>query len=136
MNFENFRNWVLDGIKEVTIIREELKAAFGSIDRDTEMIFVRAAIQPWGIVMERDRQVPVGGSAKVQSQADNGSEGLGAGLVDIIAKFDLIEDNGLLKAREFLDPGRFKQLARALEAHGYAYKKEKHVFMPQWKGVK
>ena len=35
MNFEEFRNWVKDGIKEVGIIRDELKTAYGNIDRDT-----------------------------------------------------------------------------------------------------
>jgi len=135
MNFESFRNWVLDGIKEVTIIREELKATFGTIDRDTEMIFVKAAIQPWGIVMERDRQVPGGGSAKAQGQADNGSEGPSAGLDDIIARFDLIENNGLLKPRKYLKEG-FKQLAEALEAHGYRYNKDERAFSQQGKVVK
>ena len=49
MNFEEFRNWVKDGIKEVGIIRDEMKTAYGNVDRDLEMIMVRAAIQPWGI---------------------------------------------------------------------------------------
>ena len=49
MNFEEFRNWVKDGIKEIGIIRDELKASYGNIDRDLELIMVRAAIQPWGL---------------------------------------------------------------------------------------
>lgn len=49
MNFEEFRNWVKDGIKEIGIIRDEMKTAYGNVDRDLEMIMVRAAIQPWGI---------------------------------------------------------------------------------------
>lgn len=119
----NFDEYIDESIEHVTKIREKLKARFGAIDRDLELIMVKAAVEPWGLVKQA---------------AGEPGKNLGAkneGLVDIIAKYDLVEDNGLLKPRKFLDHG-FKDLAQELEAHGYKYNKEKRVFMPPWNGVK
>ena len=119
----NFDEYIDENIEHVAKIREKLKARFGSIDRDLELILVKAAVEPWGLVKS---------AAPKQAEREPGKN---EGLVDIIARYDLIEDNGLLKPRKYLDHG-FAELAKELEAHGYRYNKEKRVFMPQWNGVK
>ena len=120
----NFDEYIEESIDHVAKIREKLKARFGAIDRDLELILVKAAVEPWGIVKK-----------SLDQKQEAGESGKNEALVDIIAKYDLIEDNGLLKPRKYLDHG-FKDLAQDLEAHGYRYSKEKRVFMPPWKGVK
>ena len=120
----NFDEYIEESTDHVAKIREKLKARFGAIDRDLELILVKAAVEPWGIVKK-----------SLDQKQEAGESGKNEALVDIIAKYDLIEDNGLLKPRKYLDHG-FKDLAQDLEAHGYRYSKEKRVFMPPWKGVK
>ena len=72
MNFEEFRNWVKDGIKEVSIIRDELKASYGNVDRDLEMIMVRAAIQPWGLA--KSSQQATGSKDQGSNQQGSGNQ--------------------------------------------------------------
>ena len=124
----NFREYTVENIERVAVIREELKKRFNAVDRDLELIMVKAAIEPWGLVKPADQNKAAGDQGKVDATKREA-------LADIIAKYDLIEDNGLLKPRKFLDHG-FKDLAQELEAHGYRYNKEKRVFMPPWNGVK
>ncbi len=127
MNFDEYTD---ENIDHVAKIREKLKARFGNIDRDLELIMVKAAIEPWGLVKNPKQE-----TRQAKDAATEKNEAPASGIAEIIARYDLIEDNGLLKPRKFLDHG-FKELAQALELHGYRYNKEKKVFMPPWNGVK
>ena len=124
----NFDEYIEESIEHVAKIREKLKARFGAIDRDLELILVKAAVEPWGIVKKSlDQKQEAGESAK-QVTADNS-------IVEIMAKWDLVDDNGKLKPRKFLKEG-FAELAKELEQHGYKYNKNAGGFLPAWKGVK
>ena len=57
-------------------------------------------------------------------------------VVEIMTKWGLIDDNGKLKAKKYIQPDDFTILARALEQHGYEYSKKAGGFLPAWKGVK
>jgi len=46
----NFEEYVKESIEHVVKIREKLKETFGNIDRDLELILVKAAVEPWGLV--------------------------------------------------------------------------------------
>ena len=46
----NFEEYIDENIEHVAKIREKLKARFGAIDRDLELLLVKAAVEPWGLV--------------------------------------------------------------------------------------
>ena len=120
-------------------IRDVLKEKYGNIDRDYQEWLFEDAKEPWGFVQKgsvthaaanhansnEERSANVGGKA---ATTDNG-------IVEIMAKWDLVDDNGKLKPRKFLKDG-FADLARELEEHGYKYNKSAGGFLPAWKGVK
>jgi len=60
----NFDEYVKESIDHVVKIREKLKETFGNIDRDLELILVKAAVEPWGLV-----------KAPRQAQAASGEPG-------------------------------------------------------------
>ena len=124
----NFDEYVDESIDHVAKIREKLRARFGAIDRDLELILVKAAVEPWGIVKKSPDQKQAAGESGKQVTADNS-------IVEIMAKWDLVDDNGKLKPRKFLKEG-FADLAKELEQHGYKYNKNAGGFLPAWKGVK
>ncbi|MHB1708689.1 MAG: hypothetical protein ACYCT2_04355 [Thermoplasmataceae archaeon] len=126
----NFEEYVKESIEHIVKIKEKMKETFGNIDRDLELVLVKAAIEPWGLVKNPKQEIQ-----RAKDTATGRNEAPTSGIAEIIAKYDLVEDNGLLKPRKFLDHG-FKDLAQALEIHGYRYNKEKKVFMPPWNGVK
>ena len=123
----NFDEYIEESIEHVAKIREKLKAMFGAIDRDLELILVKAAVEPWGIVKKSLDQKQEAGESGKQVTADNS-------IVEIMAKWDLVDDNGKLKPRKFLKEG-FADLAKELEQHGYKYNKNAGGFLPAWKGV-
>ena len=111
---------------EYTEVRNFLMEKDGVVDMDKQKMFCDRLIMPYESWIE---------TKQTAGEPGKNEGGKKEALVDIIAKYDLIEDNGLLKPRKYLDHG-FKDLAQDLEAHGYRYSKEKRVFMPPWKGVK
>ena len=123
----NFDEYIEESIDHVAKIREKLKARFGAIDRDLELILVKAAVEPWGIVKKSSDQKQAAGESGKQVTADNS-------IIEIMAKWDLVDDNGKLKPRKFLKEG-FAELAKELEQHGYKYNKNAGGFLPAWKGV-
>ena len=121
----NFEEYVDENIEHVAKIREKLKARFGAIDRDRELLLARAAVEPWGLV-QKGVTNPADSRKPVPEEK---------GIVQIMAKWDLVDDNGKLKPRKFLKDG-FPELAKELEQHGYKYNKNAGGFLPAWKGVK
>ena len=130
----NFEEYIDENIEHVAKIREKLKARFGAIDRDLELLLARAAVEPWGFVKRENANHD--GRAESRNPADSGkAAATDSGIVEIMAKWDLVDDNGKLKPRKFLKDG-FAELARELEEHGYKYSKNAGGFLPAWKGVK
>ena len=123
----NFEEYIDENIEHVAKIREKLKTRFGAIDRDLELLLARAAVEPWGFV--KGENVNHDGRAESGNPADSG-------IVEIMAKRHLVDDNGKLKLREFLKPPDFAILARELEEHGYKYSKKAGGFLLEGKGVK
>lgn len=123
----NFDEWLKAEMDKLVKIQDELKMKYGSVDNEILKILFEDAKEPWGFVSKQ---------ANMQSSSNGKNESsMKSGLAEIIAKYDLVEDNGLLKPRRFLDQG-FKDLAKELEVHGYRYNKERKVFLPPWNGVK
>lgn len=52
----NFRDYTVENIDRIVMIREELRKRFGAIDRDIELIMVKAAIEPWGLLRVRQQK--------------------------------------------------------------------------------
>ncbi len=131
----NFDEYIDENIEHVAKIREKLKARFGAIDRDLELLLARAAVEPWGIVKRENANHD--GRAEDRNPADSGKAAApDNGIVEIMAKRHLVDDNGKLKLREFLEPHDFAILARELEQHGYKYSKNAGGFILPPKGVK
>ena len=130
----NFEEYIDENIEHVAKIREKLKARFGAIDRDMELLLARAAVESWGFVKRENANHDSKMGNK--NPADSGmAVATDSGIVEIMAKWDLVDDNGKLKPRKFLKDG-FSELARELEEHGYKYNKSAGGFLPAWKGVK
>ena len=131
----NFEEYIDENIEHVAKIREKLKARFGAIDRDLELLLVKAAVEPWGFVKRENANHD--GRAEDGNPADSGKAAApDNGIVEIMAKRHLVDDNGKLKLREFLEPHDFAILARELEQHGYKYSKNAGGFILPPKGVK
>ncbi len=126
-----FDEWLKAEMGKLEKIQDELKMKYGSVDNEILKILFEDAKEPWGFVSKQAIQ-----QANTQNPSNGKNEAsMKSGLAEIIAKYDLLEDNGLLKPRRFLDQG-FKDLAKELEVHGYRYNKERKVFLPPWNGVK
>ena len=106
---------------EYTEVRNFLKEKDGVVDMDKQKMFCDRLIMPY--------------ESWIETKKVAGEPGKKETLADIIVKYDLIDDHGLLKPRKYLEHG-FDDLVDALGAHGYRYNKEKRVFMPPWNGVK
>lgn len=131
----NFEEYIDENIEHVAKIREKLKARFGAIDRDLELLLARAAVESWGFVKRENANHD--GRAEDGNPADSGKAAApDNGIVEIMAKRHLVDDNGKLKLREFLEPHDFAILARELEQHGYKYSKNAGGFILPPKGVK
>ena len=131
----NFDEYIDENIERVAKIREKLKARFGAIDRDLELLLARAAVEPWGFVKRENANHD--DRAEDRNPADSGkAAATDSGIAGIMANRGLIDDNGKLKLREFLEPHDFAILAKELEQHGYEYSKKAGGFLPAWKGVK
>ena len=132
----NFDEYIDENIEHVAKIREKLKARFGAIDRDLELLLARAAVEPWGFV--KGENVNHDGKMGNKNTADSGKAvATDSGIVEIMTRWDLVDDNGKLKPRKFLeDKKEFSELAKELEQHGYTYSKNARGFLPAWKGVK
>ena len=115
---------------EYTEVRNFLKEKDGVVDLDKHrMIFDKLTV-PYGSWMDAGKST---GSAGTETggkhvTAENG-------IVEIMDRWDLVDDNGKLKPRKFLKEG-FADLAKELEQHGYKYSKNAGGFLPAWKGVK
>ena len=68
----NFEEYIDESIEHVVKIRDKLKARFGAIDRDLELIMVRAAIQPWGLA--KSPQQAAGLKDQGSTQQGNGNQ--------------------------------------------------------------
>ena len=131
----NFEEYIDENIEHVAKIREKLKARFGAIDRDLELLLARAAVEPWGIVKRENANHD--GRAEGRNPADSGkAAATDSGIAEIMAKRHLVDDNGKLKLSEFLEPHDFTILAKELQQHGYKYSKKAGGFLLEGKGVK
>ena len=68
----NFEEYIDESIEHVVKIRDKLKARFGAIDRDLELIMVRAAIQPWGLA--KSSQQATGSKDQGSNQQGSGNQ--------------------------------------------------------------
>lgn len=115
---------------EYTEVRNFLKEKDGVVDLNKHRMIFDKLTMPYESWIDSRK---VSGSAGTetggkQATAENG-------IVEIMAKWDLVDDNGKLKPRKFLKEG-FAELAKELELHGYKYNKNAGGFLPAWKGVK
>ena len=131
----NFEEYIDENIEHVAKIREKLKARFGAIDRDLELLLARAAVEPWGFV--KGENVNHDGKMGNKNTADSGKAvATDSGIAKIMANWGLIDDNGKLKAKKYIQPDDFTILARELEQHGYKYSKNARGFILPPKGVR
>ena len=68
----NFEEYIDESIEHVVKIRDKLKARFGAIDRDLELIMVRSAIQPWGLA--KSPQQATGSKDQGSNQQGSGNQ--------------------------------------------------------------
>ena len=135
----NFDEWLKGEIEKLDKIKDVLKEKYGNVDRDYQEWLFEDAREPWGFVQKGSvTHAAVKHTNSNEERSANGSGKAAAtdnGIVEIMAKWDLVDDNGKLKPRKFLKDG-FADLARELEQHGYKYNKSAGGFLPAWKGVK
>jgi hypothetical protein len=115
---------------EYTEVRNFLKEKDGVVDLDKHRMIFDKLTMPYGSWVEAKKDTGYNGTetAGKQATAENG-------IVEIMAKWNLVDDNGKLKPREYMEEG-FPELAKELEQHGYVYSKKARGFLPAWKGVK
>ncbi|MHB1708471.1 MAG: hypothetical protein ACYCT2_03210 [Thermoplasmataceae archaeon] len=115
---------------EYTEVRNFLKEKDGVVDLDKQKMFLDKLTVPYESWIETRKGTGSTGTETGGKQvtAENG-------IVEIMTKWDLVDDNGKLKPRKFLKEG-FAELAKELEQHGYRYNKNAGGFLPAWKGVK
>ena len=137
----NFEEWLKQEMDKLDKIRNALKERHGTVDRDYQEWLFEDAKEPWGFVQKGSvAHAPVNHINSNEERAANGSGKAAAtdsGIAEIMARWDLVDDNGKLKPRKFLeDRKEFSELAKELEEHGYKYNKNAGGFLPTWKGVK
>ena len=131
----NFDEWLKQEMDKLDKIRDELKEKYGNVDRDYQEWLFEDAREPWEFARN-------GNANRVDSNEERGTNGSGRaaamdnGIVAIMAKWGLVDDNGKLKAKKYIQPDNFAILARELEEHGYKYNKSAGGFLPAWNGVK
>lgn len=135
----NFDEWLKGEMEKLDKIRDELKEKYGNVDRDYQEWLFEDAKEPWGFVQKGSVTYAAANQKDKDEEKSPGASGKAAatdsGIVGIMAKWDLVDDNGKLKPRKFLKDG-FADLAKELEQHGYKYSKNAGGFLPAWKGVK
>ena len=131
----NFDEWLKGEIEKLDKIKDVLKERYGTVDRDYQEWLFEDAKESWGFVQkgnanhgERNDERVANGSEKVAA-TDNG-------IAKIMAKWGMVDDNGKLKAKKYIQPDNFAILARELEEHGYRYSKDARGFILPPKGVK
>jgi hypothetical protein len=131
----NFDEWLKQEMDKLDKIRDELKEKYGNVDRDYQEWLFEDAREPWEFARN-------GNANRVDSNEERGTNGSGRaaamdnGIVAIMAKWGLVDDNGKLKAKKYIQPDNFAILARELEEHGYRYSKDAGGFILPPKGVK
>lgn len=130
----NFDEWLSKEIEKLDQIRHALKEKHGTVDRDYQQWLFEDAKEPWGFV-QRASSSQVGRTSDGNPTGGEKAPVTRNGIVEIMAKWDLIEEEGKLKPRKFLKEG-FPELAKELEQHGYRYNAKVRGFLPPWKGVK
>ena len=128
----NFEEWMKQEMDKLDKIRNALKERYGTVDRDYQEWLFEDAKEPWGFVQKGNANHT---GREDEKAANGGGKATDGGIVAIMAKWDLVDDNGKLKPRKFLKDG-FADLARELEQHGYKYNKNAGGFLPAWKEVK
>ena len=131
----NFDEWLKKEMDKLDNIHKALKERHGTVDRDYQEWLFEDAKEPWEVVrrgnlnhVDRDNERAVNGSGKPAATD--------SGIVEIMANWGLIDDNGKLKAKKYIQPDDFTILARELEQHGYKYSKNARGFILPPKGVK
>ena len=134
----NFEEWLKQEMDKLDKIYKALKERHGTVDRDYQEWLFEDAKEPWGFVQKGN--VTHAAANQKDKEKSTSASGMAAatdsGIVEIMAKRHLVDDNGKLKLREFLEPHDFAILAKELEQHGYKYSKKAGGFLPDWKGVK
>ena len=136
----NFDEWLKGEIEKLDKIKDVLKEKYGNVDRDYQEWLFEDAKESWGFVQKGNvTHAAVNHANGNEERSANGS-GKGAttdnGIVAIMAKWGLVDDNGKLKAKKYIQPDNFAILARELEEHGYRYSKDAGGFILPPKGVK
>ena len=135
----NFEEWLKQEMDKLEKIRTALKERHGTVDRDYQAWLFEDAKEPWGFVQKGNVTHAAANQKDKGEEKSTSASGKAAatdnGIVGIMAKWDLVDDNGKLKPRKFLKDG-FAELARELEEHGYKYNQNAGGFLPTWKGVK
>ena len=137
----NFEEWLKGEIEKLDKIKDVLKEKYGNVDRDYQTWLFEDAKEPWGFVQKGSVTHAAANQKDKGEEKSTSASGKAAftdnGIVEIMAKWDLVDDNGKLKPRKFLeDKKKFSELAKELEQHGYKYNKNAGGFLPAWKGVK
>ena len=135
----NFEEWLKQEMDKLEKIRTALKERHGTVDRDYQEWLFEDAKEPWGFVQKGNvTHAAANQKDKGEEKSTSGKAAVtNNGIVEIMAKWDLVDDNGKLKPRKFLeDKKEFSELAKELEEHGYTYSKNARGFLPAWKGVK
>ncbi len=136
----NFDEWLKQEMDKLDKIRNALKERHGTVDRDYQEWLFEDAKEPWGFVQKGSVTHAV--ANHTNSNEERGTNGSGRaaamdnGIVAIMAKWGLVDDNGKLKAKKYIQPDNFAILARELEEHGYRYSKDAGGFILPPKGVK
>ena len=130
----NFEEWLKGEMEKLDKIRDGLKEKYGNVDRDYQEWLFEDAREPWEFVQKTNCHHTDRGEEKEAGDSRKAAA-TDSGIVEIMAKCDLVDDNGKLKPRKFLKYG-FPELAKELEQHGYKYNKNAGGFLPAWKGVK
>ncbi|MBX8642990.1 MAG: hypothetical protein KIY10_10500 [Thermoplasmata archaeon] len=130
----NFDEWLKREMEKLDKIREALKEKHGTVDRDYQEWLFEDAKEPWGFTRKEIQDSGTAERTGNGNQASGGKPAPDSSITEIMAKWDLVDDNGKLKPRKFLKEG-FADLAKELEQHGYKYNKNAGGFLPAWKGV-
>jgi hypothetical protein len=136
----NFEEWLKGEIEKLDKIKDVLKEKYGNVDRDYQEWLFEDAKEPWGFVQKGSVTHAAANQKDKDEEKSTSASGKAAamdnGIVAIMAKWDLVDDNGKLKAKKYIQPDNFAILAGELEEHGYKYSKSAGGFILPPKGVK
>ena len=136
----NFDEWLKGEIEKLDKIKDVLKEKYGNVDRDYQEWLFEDAKEPWGFVQKGNvthaAANHINSNEEISANGSGKAAAIDSGGVEIMTKWGLIDDNGKLKAKKYIQPDDFTILARELEQHGYKYSKNARGFILPPKGVR